>query len=241
MDLKDQLAMVTGASGGIGHAIALALAKSGTRLALVGRDYSRLEMLAAKAAELGAAVRFYQVDLANAEEVRRLAKSVLTDFGHVDILVHSVGIISMAAVEIADLMDLESQYVINVRSPYLLTQALLPSLKTQKGQIVFVNSTAGLQSRPNMAQYGATKHALRAIADSLREEVNPQGVRVLSIFLGRTATEMQAKACKIEGRDYHPELLIQPEDVAAMIISALCLPPTAEVTEIRMRPLLKSY
>jgi short-subunit dehydrogenase len=241
MDLNDQLAIVSGASGGIGQAIALALAKCGTKLALVGRDYGRLEAVATKAAELGVVVRFYQVDLANPDEVHGLAKRVLTDFDQVNILVHSVGIISIAAVEIADLRDLESQYVINVRSPYLLTQALLPSLKRQKGQIVFVNSTAGLDARANLSQYGATKHALRAVADSLREEVNPQGVRVLSIFLGRTATPMQAETCKMEGRDYHPELLMQPEDVAAMLVSALSMPRTAEVTEIRMRPLLKSY
>jgi len=241
MTLKEQLAMITGASGGIGHATALALAKCGANLALVGRDCGRLETLAAKGAELGVAARPYQADLANADEVRRLAANVLTDFGRVDILVHSVGIISIAGVETAQLADFESQFSVNVRSPYLLTQVLLPSLKKQKGQIVFVNSTAGLQSRATVAQYGATKHALRAIADSLREEVNPQEVRVLSIFLGRTASPMQAAIYKIEGRDYHPELLMQPEDVAAMITSALCLPRTAEVTEIKMRPFLKSY
>jgi short-subunit dehydrogenase len=241
MILKDQLAMITGASGGIGHAIALALAKCGTNLALVGRDRGRLETLAGKGAALGIDVRSYQADLGNADEVRHLAADVLTDFGRVDILVHSVGTISIAGVETAQLADFESQYSVNVRSPYLLTQVLIPSLKKHKGQVVFVNSTAGLQSRANLAQYGATKHALRAIADSLREEVNPKEVRVLSIFLGRTASPMQSAIYKIEGRAYHPELLMQPEDVAAMITSALCLPRTAEVTESKMRPFLKSY
>jgi len=83
----------------------------------------------------------------------------------------------------------------------------------------------------------ASKHALRAIADSLQDEVNPNGVRVLSVFLGRTASPMQADNHRAEKRPYRPEWLIQPQDVAAVVLDALRLPRTAEVTEIRMSPM----
>jgi NADP-dependent 3-hydroxy acid dehydrogenase YdfG len=90
-----------------------------------------------------------------------------------------------------------------------------------------------------VAQYAATKHALRAFTNSLRQEVNADSVRVLSVFLGRTATPMQQAIHAQEGKPYHSERLIQPEDVAAVVVNALSLPRTAEVTEIHMRPFLK--
>ena len=104
-----------------------------------------------------------------------------------------------------------------------------------------MNSTVGLEARAGVGQYASTQHALRAIADALRAEVNSDGVRVLTVYLGRTATARQKRIFQLEGRQYTPELLMQPEDVAHMVMAAIRLPRTAEVTEIRMRPLVKSY
>jgi len=98
-----------------------------------------------------------------------------------------------------------------------------------------------VRARAMSGQFSATQHALRAMADALREEVNPSGVRVLSLFPGRTATPRMKALYAAEQKPYRPEVLMQPEDVATMIIQALCLPHTAEVTEIHMRPLQKSY
>jgi NADP-dependent 3-hydroxy acid dehydrogenase YdfG len=116
---------------------------------------------------------------------------------------------------------------------------LLPMLRSRHGQVVFINSSVGTRAPANVGQYAATKHALKAIADSLRDEVNADGMRVLSVFLGRTATPMQAAIYEMEGRTYRPELLLQPEDVAAVVINALTLPRTAEVTDISIRPFKK--
>ena len=241
MTLKEQVAVIAGATGGIGQAIALELGRHGAKLALTGRNSEKLRALSNLVGKSVEHVRSYQANLAHENEVEKLRNDVLNDFGKVDILVHSGGITSIGAVAEAQAKDFDSQYAANVRAPYLLTQAFLESLKKQKGQVVFMNSTAGLQSRANLAQYAATKHALTAIANSLRDEVNADGVRVLSMFLGRTATPMQAETFRVEGRKYRPELLLQPEDIASMVVSALMLPRTAEVTEIRMRPLAKSY
>jgi len=121
----------------------------------------------------------------------------------------------------------------------VLTQRLLPQLKAAQGQVVFVNSSAGLAARADVVQYAATKHALKAVADGVREQVNGDGVRVLSLYVGRTATRMQAELHAMEGRSYDPTALIQPEDVAALALVVLCLPRSVEVTDISLRPMRK--
>jgi NADP-dependent 3-hydroxy acid dehydrogenase YdfG len=121
-----------------------------------------------------------------------------------------------------------------------LTQTLLPLLKSGKGQVVFINSSAGLKAGVNNAQYAATKSALIAIADGLRNELNSEGIRVLSVYPGRTATAMQETVYKMEGRTYRPERLLQAEDIAITVINALSIPRTAEITDIHIRPFLKS-
>jgi short-subunit dehydrogenase len=235
------VALITGASSGIGRAIALALADEHARLCLAGRNVESLHALSRQLGERGVDALPCRVDLESSDEIIRLAQFVETNFRRLDYLVHSAGVITQSATEQARLEDFDRHYNVNVRAPYLLTQRLLPLLKPAQGQVVFINSTAGLTAGARVGQYAASKHALKAIADSLREEVNADGVRVLSVFIGRTATPMQASVFAAEGRPYRPELLMQPEDVAAVVVNALKLSRTAEVTEIRMRPLKKSY
>ena len=239
--LKDQFAVITGASSGIGKSIALGLATKGTRLCLLGRHSETLEAVAEIAQKTTTSVLCYRIDLTMDQEIRKLADYLQREFGHIDLLIHSAGVISLDRLESATVEDFDWQYRTNVRAPYVLTQALLPMLRSRQGQIVFLNSSAGLNAGANIGQYAATKHALKAIADSFRQEVNAEGLRVLSVYPGRTATPMQVAVFKMEGREYHPEFLMQPEDVAVMVINALSLPRSAEVTEISVRPLIKSY
>jgi NADP-dependent 3-hydroxy acid dehydrogenase YdfG len=118
---------------------------------------------------------------------------------------------------------------------------LLPLLKSRQGQIVFINSSQGLQAKGNTGPFAATQHALKAIADSLRQEVNADGMRILSIFPGRTATPRMKALYELEGRAYRPELLLQAEDIAQVVLDALLLPRTAEITNLEIRPHIKSY
>jgi NADP-dependent 3-hydroxy acid dehydrogenase YdfG len=241
LPLTGQAAVITGATSDIGRAIGLALAQHGARLCLLGRDPDALEELAKHARGLTDTVLAYPVDLTSDASVTETTAQLLRALDRVDVLVHSAGVFEMGPHESAAVDDLDRQYRTNVRGPYRLTQALLPRLRASRGQVVFVNSTVGLEARAGVGQYAATQHALRAIADALRAEVNPDGVRVLSVYLGRTATARQARVFRLEGRSYAPELLIQPDDVAEIVLAALRLPRTAEVTEVRMRPLVKSY
>lgn len=235
----NQIVVVTGASSGIGQAIALELAAQGAILCLVARRLKTLNAIAQSIQEISPNSKSYQVDLTQDEDIQKLIASIQQDFGQVDILIHNAGIFSMGTIETTSVAELDQQYRTNVRAPYVLTQALLPMLKMRQGQIVFINSSAGLRASANVGHYAATKHALKAIADSLREEVNADKVRVISVFPGRTATPLQARIHEMEGKTYDPQSLIQPEDVAFLVINTLSLPPTAEVTDISVRPLAK--
>lgn len=236
----DQIAVVTGASSGIGKAIALALAQKGATLCLLGRKLETLLAIANSIPASAPLAASFQIDLTLDEDIHKLKARIEQDFGQVDLLVHSAGVISIGQLKTAAVEDFDWQYRTNVRAPYALTQALLPLLIPRRGQIVFINSSAGLSARAGVGQYAATKHALKAIADSLRAEVNADGVRVLSVFPGRTASPMQADVHEIEGKAYYPDRLLQPQDVAATVINALSLPRSAEVTDISIRPLTKS-
>ena len=234
------MAIVTGASSGIGRGIALALAKEGASLCLLGRNKERLQATAQTASSSSPKVSFYQVDFASEQELSWLAHQLAQELEHVDVLVHAAGDIVHGDMSALTIDDFDRQYKINLRAPYLLTQKLLPRLNARRGQIVFINSSLGINAKATVSQYAATKHALKALADSLRDEVNPDGIRVLSIFAGRTATPMQETIHRLENKPYDSHLLLQPEDIAKVVLNALTLPRTAEVTDIHIRPLVKS-
>ena len=238
--LKNHIAVITGASRGIGKSIALELAKQGVVLCLLGRNLNSLEEVANIAQQTTRRVHCYNVDITIKDEIEDFNKSFLAEFNAVDILVHSAGVISITPLEYASMDSFDLLYRTNVRGPYLLTQILLPLLKLRQGQVIFINSRAViLNARPGLGQYTATKQALKAIADSFRQEVKAYGIRVLSVYPGRTASSMQQTVYKSEGKIYQPELLMQPADIAATIVNALCLPRTAEVTDITIAPLIE--
>jgi NADP-dependent 3-hydroxy acid dehydrogenase YdfG len=239
--LKDQLAVVTGASSGIGKAIALSLAAHGAEVCLVARRRELLENVANQIQALSSRAHACPVDLTRDEEIRALGEKAQREFGRVNILVLCGGAIFHGTLEKASIADFDLMYRSNLRGHYLLIQTMLPLLRKSAGQIVFINSSAGLRSPASTGQFSATQHALRSLADSLRDEINSDGIRVLSVYPGRTATPRVAKLFEKEARACRPELLLQPEDIAEMVTHSLRLPRTAEVTDISIRPMQKSY
>jgi len=233
------VALVTGATSGIGRATARELAKCGASVWLVGRRADAVSETAALVDSNGGRAQAWPADLTRDDDVDRLADALAMRVGRVDVLVHSAGTVHLGPFGSTPIDELDRQYRLNLRAPYLLTQRLLPLLTAAKGQVVFVNSQAGLTAGPNVSQYAVTKFGLRGLADSLRAEVNPSGIRVLSVYPGRTATPMQAAVHEMEGRAYDPSRFAQPEDVAAMIVSALRLARSSEVTDLAMRPMRK--
>ena len=239
--LKDQFAVVTGASSGIGKGIALTLAAQGAEVCLVARRREALEAVAEEVRAVGGRSHVCRTDLTSDEDIHELAQTITREFDRVDVLVLCGGAIFHGPLERAPLAEFDLMYRSNVRGHYALTQALLPLLRKQKGQVVFINSSAGLRSPATVGQFSATQHAFRAMADSLRDEVNADGIRVLSVYPGRTATPRMAALFEKEGKTYRPELLMQPGDIASIVAHTLVLPRTAEVTDISIRPMLKSY
>ncbi len=235
--LRGRVGLVTGASSGIGAACAEALARAGVQLLLSGRDDGRLAEVAGRLrVDSSLRVETTAADLADEAQLRGLAGRTGELFGRLDLLVHAAGALHRGPVATAPVAELDRQLAVNVRAPYLLTQLLLPHLRAARGQIVFVNSNAVRRPAAGLSAYAASKHALLGLADCLREEVAIHGVRVLSVFPGRTATPMQRELRRLEGEPYDPAGLLQPEDVAALVVEALALPAHAEVTDLYLRP-----
>jgi NAD(P)-dependent dehydrogenase (short-subunit alcohol dehydrogenase family) len=240
--LSGRVAIVTGASSGIGRAIALTLGEAGADLILVGRNTERLRATSdaarRRAESAGLAVVDFAADLTEDRSIGDLAQRALS-LGGTAILVHSAGIYERAPTGSAPIDGLDRQYRANLRAPYLLTQMLLPQLADRQGDIVFINSTQGLAAAAGVGQFAATQHAMKAVADALRAEINASGVRVLTLHAGRTATPRQQRIFAHEGRRYEPERLMQPGEIAEMVLAVLALPRTAEVTSLTMRPMQK--
>jgi len=239
VSFEAQTCVVTGASSGVGRALSAALAHAGSRVWAIGRSDERLRALEEECSQSQGAVVPLTVDLERDADLQAATREILSDNGDVDVLVHCAGAIALGPFESISPEDLDRQLRVNLRAPVLLTQALLPALKRTRGQIVFVNSLAAHGASANNAIYAASKRGLSAIADSLREEVNAEGVRVSSIYIGRSATPMQVWMHEYEGRPYRPELLLQTDDVATAILGALAVPRSGEVTDMNLRPAVK--
>ncbi len=233
----DKVVVLTGASSGIGHQLARDLASRKAVLHLVGRHEGRLQSITQSARELGAAAALaHTIDFTSGDQAIEGIGALSRALQRCDLLIHCAGVCTLGLVSEAPIESLDLNYQVNLRAPFLLTQALLPQLIGAKGQVVFINSGAGLNAHARWSQYAASKHGLKALADALREEVGSKGVRVMSVYPGRTATPMQASVRQMEGKAYDPSAFVQVTDVSRMTLSALALPDTASVIDLNIRP-----
>ena len=234
MSLCGKVALVTGASGDIGRAIAFALLEAKSEVFMLARNISGVSVPPSSEG-LQECCRYLAADLTDAGAVARAAEEIFQR-GRLDILVLSSGIYARSV----DPDLLAQQMAANVIGPYALLRRVLPLLTDAHGQVVFINSSQGLKASAEAGQFAATQHAMKALADGLRDEVNAKGVRIVSIYLGRTATSRQRAIFAAERRPYTPELLIQPNDVASVVCFMLQLAPTSEITDISVRPMRKT-
>jgi NADP-dependent 3-hydroxy acid dehydrogenase YdfG len=221
--------LITGASGAIGAATAALLHEAGHDLILTGRDEGRLD---AAARRIGAdRVRTLVLDLTDPRRIASALDGV--ELPPLDGLVHSAGVVGLGTVAELTPGSWVEQLLVNTAAPAELTRVLLPSVRAAGGHVVFVNSGSGLRANPGWSAYAASKHALRALADSLRAE-EPE-IRVTSVYPGRTASEMQRQVREHEGGEYDPKAYISPETVAKVIVDTLETPPDAIVTDVSVR------
>ena len=224
------LAVVTGATGGIGRACVVDLARDHDVLAL-GRDAGRL-------AELSG-LPHVTVRAADLTDVAALP-SVVAGLDRVDVLVHSAAVAGRTTVEAASAADWRAQLELNVVVPAELTRILLPALRAARGKVVFLNSGSGLTARAGDAVYAASKFALRALADSLRQEVAADGVVVSSVHPGPVDTQMQRDIQAGLGHEYVPERYLRPESVAAAVRAVVDAGEDAQLTTVSVRPRAES-
>ncbi|MCS4484316.1 SDR family oxidoreductase [Gleimia sp. 6138-11-ORH1] len=220
--------LVTGATGGIGRAICSELAED-THLLVGGRDPEKVTELVAS---LPSAEPFI-VDLTDESALENACAQI----SELDGLIHNAGIAFVKSVLETSHTDWEQMFALNVISTADLTRQLLPVLRKAKGQVIFINSGAGLKASPGWAAYAASKFALRAFADSLREEERGK-VRVSSIHPGRVDTQMQVAIQASMDRPYDPGEHLQPSSVAKAVRAVLDASAEAFIGSLSIAPLI---
>ena len=193
IDTAGRVALITGASAGIGEATARVFAEAGMRLALCARRGDRLERLAAELRAKGAEVAIYPLDVTDAPAVRRMVDAVATRFGAVDVLVNNAGRGLAATFEDTTPEEFRALLELNLIATVTASQAVLPLMRRQgRGHILNVSSVVGRRSLPGRAAYAATKFAMVAVSESLRLELRGSGVRVSLVYPIYTVTEFHA-------------------------------------------------
>ncbi|MEU8317667.1 SDR family oxidoreductase [Nonomuraea sp. NPDC048881] len=216
-------ALVTGASRGVGEAVARALGPT-HHVILGGRDESALARLAAELPD----ARPWPVELT------RLTEADVDGVERLDVLVHSAGIALLGRIADQPAGNWRTTMELNVVAVAELTRLLLPALRRARGHVVCVNSGAGQRANPEWASYAASKFALRAFADALRLE-EPE-LRVTTVYPGRVATDMQRGVRAQEGGAYEPDKYLTPESVARAVLATINAGPDAHLTELTIRP-----
>jgi NADP-dependent 3-hydroxy acid dehydrogenase YdfG len=222
-DATRPTALVTGATRGIGLAIARDLSRT-HHVVVHGRDEEALVALADSLPSASAWVADLAGPPFEAPVLDRL-----------DVVVHAAGVIGGDAVEGTSRDDWRRVFEVNVFAVAELTRQLLPALRAAQGTVVAINSGSGFTAGPGGSTYAASKFALRALTDSLREEERPHGVRVSSVHPGRVDTDMQHELVEREGGTYDPALYLEPHSVADAVRLVVDLPhgATAEVVSVR--------
>lgn len=243
--LQETVALVTGASSGIGEATAAALAEEGAKVALVARRRDRLEALAARIGADNALV--IEADITDADQAARAVATTVREFGRLDTLVNNAGVMLLGPIVGAPIDEWQRMVSLNLLGLFYCTHAALPHLLAAAeleprsvADVVNVSSTAGRVARLNSGVYNATKHGVGAFSESLRQEVTKRHVRVTIIEPGAVGTELafhnrpeilEAMAQTFDGIE-----IMHAEDIAESIRYAVTQPRRVAVNEILVRP-----
>jgi len=239
--LNGKVALVTGASSGIGEATARALAADGAHVAIAARRNDRLAALRDELESAGAQVLTLELDVTDEGAARAAVQSAVDKFGALDIVVNNAGVMLLGPVENADTTDWTRMINTNVLGLMYLTHAALPHLLASQGTVVQISSVAGRVARSGSAVYNASKHAVNAFSEGLRQEVTGRGVRVVLIEPGMVATELREHITHAEskaGANKRAETMrqLQSEDIAEAVRYAVTAPAHVAINEVLIRP-----
>lgn len=232
------VALITGASRGIGETIALELGGLGFDLALVGRDRESLEEIAGKAEGAGSAAgegiktHCIVADLSKVEAAKGIVEETAKALGGIDILVNCAGVPQNGPFTDVTPEEWDRVFAVNARAPFFICQAALPYLKaSQKPTVINISSVVGFKGYANQSVYSSSKHALAGFTQVFAKEVQPFGIRVHLISPGAVATEMVRKMRP----DIDPSELIQPEEIAEIVRFLVTRKGTGTIDEFYIR------
>lgn len=240
--LTGKVAVVTGASSGIGEATAAALAAQGASVAVSARRKDRLDALVSRIRDAGGKAQAFAADVADEAEANNLIKEARAAFGRLDILVNNAGVMLLGPINNADTEDWRRMMQTNVLGLMYATHAALPLMKAQGGgHIVNISSVAGRTARAGAGVYNASKWGVGAFSESLRQEVYKDHIRVTIIEPGAVATELTHHITNPDAKKQIQDFVssmtpLESEDIAAAITYAVTQPPRVNVNEILIRP-----
>jgi NADP-dependent 3-hydroxy acid dehydrogenase YdfG len=240
--LSGKVALVTGASSGIGEATALALADAGAAVAIGARRRDRLDALAAKLRDDGARVLQLDLDVTDEQQCRAAVTRTREELGGLDVLVNNAGVMLLGTIVGADPEDWRRMLHTNVLGLMYMTSAAIDGMVEQgSGDIVNISSVAGRQARKGAGVYNASKWAVNAFSESLRQEVTTSGVRISLVEPGAVATELSSHITQPEAREASRRMAesmrtLQSEDIARAILYVVSQPPHVAINEVLVRP-----
>lgn len=243
-NINDKIVVITGASSGLGEAAARHLARNGAKLVLGARRLDRLKMLA-KELSLSADASV-ETDVTQYDQVKYLVDHAVQSHGRVDVIINNAGIMPQSLLENLKIDEWDRMIDVNIKGVLYGIAAALPYMTAQKsGHFINVSSVAGHKVGPGSAIYAATKHAVRALSEGLRQEVKPYNIRTTVISPGAVATELPDSitdpAVGERVRGFYDRVAIPADSFASMVIFAMSQPENVDINEILYRPTSQDY
>ncbi|QEI08859.1 SDR family oxidoreductase [Pigmentiphaga aceris] len=242
-NIQGKVVLVTGASSGIGEAVAKLLAERGAHVVLGARRVDRLEALAASIQAAGGSVRVRALDVTQRDDMQAFADFATAEFGRVDVIVNNAGVMPLSALNARKIDEWDRMIDVNIRGVLHGIAAVLPGMEAQGfGQVINISSIGGLSVSPTAAVYCATKYAVRAISDGLRQETDKIRVTVVcpGVVESELADTISDEAAR-QGMKEFRRIAIQPDAIARAIVYAVEQPDDVDVSELVVRPTASPY
>ena len=239
--IEGKVVVITGASSGLGEATARLLSGQGASVVLGARRVDRLQSLAEELTASGGKAIAMATDVTQRDQVQKLVDAAVQTYGRVDVMINNAGLMPQAPLERLKVDEWDRMIDVNIKGVLYGIAAALPYMKQQKaGHFINVSSVAGHRVGPGFAVYAATKHAVRALSEGLRQEVKPYNIRTTVISPGAVATELPQSvtdpASAERVRKFYAEIAIPAESFARAVAFAMSQPEDVDVNEILFRP-----
>jgi NADP-dependent 3-hydroxy acid dehydrogenase YdfG len=238
-NIEGKVVVITGASSGLGEATARLLSAQGASVVLGARRVDRLQSLADELTGRGGKALAVTTDVTDCDQLKRLVDSAVQAYGRIDIMINNAGLMPQAPLERLKIDEWNRMIDVNIKGVLYGIAAVLPYMQQHAGHIINVSSVAGHKVGPGFAVYAATKHAVRALSEGLRQEVKPYNIRTTVISPGAVATELPNSTTEpdiAERVRQAYEIAIPGESFARAVAFAMSQPEEVDVNEILFRP-----